>query len=607
VAVPARPRANQRRRQRIRNSNRWRKERTVPALKFDKFGGQIPAIDDRLLPELNAAYAENAYLQAGNLEPLAADIAVHTLVDPVARFAFRVPIAHPGIDNIVDSYWLEFENADTSVVRSPVADLADGGRFYWANASAPPGYTTKARLQASQPPLILGIPRPPVAPGATPSGGAAPTITRAYAYTWVSDSGEEGQPSPPKLVAGANTNASWALTFTAPTTLDTTNRALSKTRIYRTESGPDGNADFFFVAEIPIATLAYTDTISSDIVANSGAMLSTDWSPPPTDLKGLVSMPNGMVAGWKDNEVWFCEPYRPHAWPTKYTINVEFPIVGLGTIDQNCMVLTSGQPYVAMGIHPEVIALRQVQPIEPCTSQGSIVSTPQGVLYTSYNGLILIGPTGARNLTFNIIRKDEWLNLVNLNTLHATYFMNGYYTYSGAVDGVFQDDTFQVDDAFQQENFKGTMVGAHISLTDERLGFMTLTCDSPTFNVMLDQWTGETLVIRSGKVFHVDRRMYAPRQSYKWRSKVVETPFVENFSAVKIMFSQPNGPPSDLPTTFRYYANGVLRYQRPVVKSGEQFRLPSGFKTDTVQFELEGQYMIHNMQVATSPRELRQV
>lgn len=134
---------------------------------------------------------------------------------------------------------------------------------------------------------------------------------------------------------------------------------------------------------------------------------------------------------------------------------------------------------------------------------------------------------------------------------------------------------------------------------------MTLRCDSPTYNVMLDQWTGETLVIRSGKVFHVDRRMYAPRQSYKWRSKVVQTNFVENFSAAKVFYSQPNGPPSDVPTVFRYYANGVLRYQRPIVKSGEQFRLPSGFKSDTVQFELEGQFMIHNLQVATSPRELR--
>lgn len=584
----------------------------MAALKFDKFGGQIPAIDERLLPLENATYTENAFLQAGRLEPLAADIEIHTLDNPAARYAFRVPVNQPGIDNITDSYWLEFENDLTTVVRSPVADLADGGRFYWASTSGPPGYTTKQRLIDGDPPLILGIPRPIVAPGVTVSGGATPTITRAYVYTWVSASGEEGQPSPPTLQTG-NVTGTWHITMTAPTITDTTNRTLTYTRIYRTEVATDGvTVGFFFVTQLPIATLTYDDIISGDVVANSEQLQSEDWSGPPADLEGLTSMPNGMIVGWKDNEIWFCEPFRPHAWPVKYVINVEFPIIGLGTIDQNCMVLTSGQPYVAMGIHPEVMALRQVQPLEPCTAQGSIVSTPNGVLYTSYNGLILIGPGGGKNVTFDLIRKDDWLRIANLNTIHATYFMNGYYFYSGAIEGVFQTDPPPDEDCFQndfvqEENYKGTQVGAHINLTDERLGFMTLTCDSPTFNVMLDAWTGETLVLRAGKVFHVDRRSYAPRQSYKWKSKLVQTNYKENFAAAKVFFSPPNGPAPSEPTSFHYYADGVLRYSRPIVKSGEQFRLPSGFKTDTVQFELRGQLMVHNMQVATSARELREV
>ena len=583
----------------------------MAAIKFDKFGGQIPAIDDLLLPLENSAYAENAFLQAGALEPLAADIDIHTLTNPAARYAFRVPKINPGVDNLKDSWWLEFENDNTSVVRSPVTDLADGGRFYWANTTAPPGYTTKERIEAGLPPLILGIPRPDVAPGVVVSGGAVPTGTRAYVYTWLSASKEEGQPSPPTIASG-NLSGTWTITMTAPVGGDTTNRDLTHTRIYRTEVGSDGvTVGFFFVVELPIATLVYADTKSSDIVASSEQLQSEDWQGPPW-LKGLVSMPNGMIAGWMDNEIWFCEPYRPHAWPAKYTVNVEFPIVGLGTIDQNLMVLTSGQPYVLTGIHPEVMAMRQVQPLEPCTAQGSIVSTPQGVLYTSYNGLILIGPAGGRNLTFDILRKDEWLRLLNLNTIHATYFMNGYYTYSGAIEGVFQtapppdEDAFQ-EDFVQEENFKGTTVGAHINLSDQRLGFMTLTCDAPTYNVMLDAWTGETLVIRGGKVLHVDRRQYAPRQPYIWRSKLVQTNWKENWSAAKVFFSPPLGPAPDAPTVFRYYANGHLKYVRPITKSGEQFRLPSGFKSDTVQFELEGQLMIHNMQVATSPRELREV
>ena len=595
----------------------------MAAIKFDKFGGQIPAIDQLLLPLENSAYAENAFLQAGRLEPLAADIDIHTLANPQARYAFRIPKAQPGVDNIRDSWWLEFEDANTTVVRSPVTDLADGGRFYWANANAPPGYTTKDRIEQGLPPLVLGIPRPDTAPSIVVTGGTTPTVTRAYVYTWVSASKEEGQPSPPALQTG-NYSGTWTVTMTAPLPADLLDRDLTHTRIYRTETATDGiTVGFFFVEEIPIAQLVYADTKSGDIVASSEQMPSEDWQGPPW-LKGLTNMPNGMIAGWKDNEVWFCEPWRPHAWPAKYVVNVDFPIVGLGTIDQNLMILTSGQPYVLTGIHPEVMAMRQVQPLEPCTAQGSIVSTPNGVLYTSYNGLILIGPGGGRNLTFDIIRKDEWLRLLNLSTIHATYFMNGYYTYSGAVEGVFQTGLPEPiepnEDAFddialpnggegwvQEENYKGTMVGAHINLTDERLGFMTLTCNSPTYNVMLDVWTGETLVIRSAKVFHVDRREYIPRQGYLWRSKLIQTNFVENFAAAKIFFSQPLGGPPDEPTVFRYYADGKLKYTYPVQKSGGQFRLPSGFRSHFVQFELEGQLMIHNMQVATSPRELREV
>lgn len=576
----------------------------MSVLKFDKFGGEIPALDERLLPDMNAVYTENAFLQAGRLEPLAADIPIHTLVDPTMRYAFRIPIDNPGIENILDSYWLEFLYADTFVVRSPVTDQADGGTYYWADGKSLPGYTTYNRVAASQPNLVLGIPRPEHAPGLTVTGGAIPTVTRAYTYTWVSDIGEEGQPSDPTLATG-NASGTWHVTMTAPTPADKANRTLTTTRIYRTETGTDGSVGFFFVVELPIATLTYDDIVSSDIVANSEQLQSEDWSPPPTDLAGMVSMPNGMVAGWRANELWFCEPYRPHAWPVKYMLGVESPIMGLGTIDQNCMVLTSGQPYVATGVDPSQMALKKVQPLEPCTSPGSIVQTPGGVLYASNNGLILIGPSGGTNVTHDMIRKDEWLRLFNLRTLQASYFMDGYYCYSSAIDGVFQTDTFQMD-AFQQENYFGTMIGAHIS-QDQRLGYMTITCDQPTYNVMTDLWTGETFVLRNGQVFHVDRRQYDPKQSYVWRSKIVQMPYKDNYAAAKIFYDVPNGlaPAPGIEHLFKMYADGNLKFTRPIRKSGEQFRLPSGYKADFFQFELSGQLMIFNMQIATSPHELR--
>jgi hypothetical protein len=154
----------------------------------------------------------------------------------------------------------------------------------------------------------------------------------------VSRSGEEGQPSPPTIATG-NVDDVWVIGLTAPTLADTTDRDLTHTRIYRTVVGPDGSVGFFFVVELTIDVLSFDDGVPGDIVANSEQLQSTDWSPPPDDLRGMVSMPNGMIAGWRMNEIWFCEPFRPHAWPVIYQLGVESPIVGLGTIDQNLMEL----------------------------------------------------------------------------------------------------------------------------------------------------------------------------------------------------------------------------------------------------------------------------
>ena len=228
------------------------------------------------------------------------------------------------------------------------------------------------------------------------------------------------------------------------------------------------------------------------------------------------------------------------------------------------------------------------------------------MVYTSHNGLILISPQGGQNLTYDNIRKEQWMRLLNRNTVQASFFMNGYYAYSTAIDGVFQTDTFQMSDAFQKENFLGTQVGAHIA-GDQHLGYMTLTCNAPTLNVMTDAWTGETFVIRGGVVYHVDRRQYDPRQGYVWRSKIVQTNYKDNWAAAKIFYDVPSGSPPIGPHLFKMYVDDRLKFTRPIRKSGEQFRLPSGYKADWVQFELSGQLMIFNMQVATSAHELRGV
>ena len=133
------------------------------ALKLSTFGGMIPAVDPYLLPDNQAALSENAWVYSGTLEGLRESVSVHTLANPLARKAFRIPKQFYDKDHIPDSYWLEFTEQDVDVVVSPIAsDQYD--RFYWAGQETPPQYNTKDRIIVGSPAFKLGIPAPTVAP-----------------------------------------------------------------------------------------------------------------------------------------------------------------------------------------------------------------------------------------------------------------------------------------------------------------------------------------------------------------------------------------------------------------------------------------------------------
>src|SRR4249920_160677 len=135
--------------------------------KMEGFGGEIPAVDNRLMPDNHASVSINTWLMSGRVEPLHALVPLHTCVNPAARSFFRLPIASPSVDNMVNSYWLEFENQNVRVIRSPVTGQDDDGRYYWADGIYPKYMTgTMIKNANTVPPVApyqpykLGIPQP---------------------------------------------------------------------------------------------------------------------------------------------------------------------------------------------------------------------------------------------------------------------------------------------------------------------------------------------------------------------------------------------------------------------------------------------------------------
>lgn len=592
------------------------------AINLEGFGGMIPAVDDRLLPNAHAALSENAWVYKGTLHGFHEPVGVYSCQLPTTKKVYRIPIQYYDKDHIPDSYWMEFDVADTDVIRSPtVGDSFD--RYYWASAQditpLPPMYNTRERIVAGDDPFLLGIPAPTVAMTLpTVTGGTAPTETRAYVYTWVSAYGEESAPSPPVTFSG-NANGTWNITVIPAIGGVATDRNITHINIYRTITSSLGTATYYFVAQVTIGTTSYNDSIATTTVSVANILKSLYWTPPPEDLEGMVSMPNGMVAGWRGNEVWFCEPYRLHAWPSIYCVSVEYPIVGMGVIGQSLIVCTTGNPYSVSGVNPSTMALSRLAQFEPCLSRSSVVSTPIGVCYASSNGLAIASPGAVTIVSREMIGKDDWQSLLSLPTLRATTLNGGYYAWGSVRAGCFDSEAFQPD-AFLQDDYTGAYTGAFIDINDKRISYHKLSYPpAPTDNVITDHWTGEVFLLRDGEVLWLDISSSRVEGTYKWRSKRYNMQDRKNLGAMRIWFDLN----ADLPTLnpvpnldpdqelaadqyglVRVYADDTLVYTNEIRTSGALMRLPSGFKAQYYQIEVEARVEISKIEAASSVKEL---
>jgi len=593
----------------------------MPTAKITNFGGMIPMQDDTLLPDTAAALAENTWLYTGGLDGIRTPKSVFTCVGGTSiTKAYRIPLGAPDKSQFWNSTWLEFQNSNTTVVESPVVNDSFKRR-YWAPTVSGPMYNSQARIAAgnsgANAPLVLGIPTPAVAPGVSVAGGSGIQVSRAYVYTWMSGMGEEGPPSLPTVVTGF-TNGTWNITMTAPTGTDTTNRNLTNVRIYRTVTSSAGVATYFLVTTLSIGTTAYADVITDQVVTANAQLQSQGWVAPPSDLQGMIALPNGIVAGWRQNEIRFCEPYRPHAWPAEYSVNVDAEIIGMGVLGQAVVVCTKTGSWACSGVRPASMSLSKITGSEPCLSAGSIVSSPEGVYYASQNGLVLVRLGGSEIITRELIKTDEWQELFTLTGLRSARLGTAYYSFSTIPQGTFESTAFYPT-AFETGLFSGSMNGFIIDPTNPRIAMTLLKAPTATINVWNDIWTGEVLIMRNGVVYMLD--LFQPtRDVYKWKSKKFQPGDAKNFAALKIYFTVPVGTPALNPVPnaslvqtlkadqwglARIYADDRLVWTREIRTSGELMKLPSGFTAAYWQVEVESRINIQNMQLSTSAKELK--
>lgn len=388
--------------------------------------------------------------------------------------------------------------------------------------------------------------------------------SRVYQQTFVTDWNEESAPSEPSVMIDIDQDDSVNVVLAAPVA----GRNIEKWRLYRSNSGNSGAA-FQFVAEGLVGQFAYSDKIKSADLDE--VCPTTTWAEPPAKLRGLTGMANGMMAGFFDNTVAVCESYFGYAWPAKYQVTTEHPVVGLASFDQTLFVGTQGHPYFISGADAASMSAQKLNSSQSCVSARSIVGIQGGALYASPDGICLASLSGISVITAKHFTREDWQAL-NPASIFAVEHEQVYYF-------------------FWQSGTRRGCYGLH--LTSGKL-------------VAMDFAATAAFVDRAADVMYVAdgssiRAVFssATRKSATWMGKLIKLPSYVGFAWLQV--------DSDFsaPVTVRVYGDGQLRYAI-AVNSINPVRVPAGRFLE-VQLEVISQARVTRVQLASSTAELKAV
>ena len=311
--------------------------------------------------------------------------------------------------------------------------------------------------------------------GTGPVSSTASDEATTYLYTLVNDLGEESGPCPAMTTAdgsgtitrpigqgvsvnlpgtlalsGVDTSYFYGGTTYIPTTQIAPNTGIPSPsmNLYRAVTGFSGTQFLLVAANIAFSggsTTTYVD--STPDAALSEVLASTLWYPPPTDMLGILALPNGIYAGFTKNQLCLSEQGIPHAWPIAYRLTFDFDVVGINNIDNTVVVGTKNFPYLCAGNTPDAYSQTKANYPYACASKQSIKYLKGiGVVYASYEGLVAIAGPGRETLiTEQLFSKKEWLALNPASMMaeinDGRYFC--WYTTAGGTKGGFYIDVMQ--------------------------------------------------------------------------------------------------------------------------------------------------------------------
>lgn len=628
-------------------------------LTFSQFSGIAPRIAPRLLPATLAQEALDVKLWSGELRPHYADTIIK-YIPSTTQSIYRYKWKNKKYN------WLGWAKS-VNVVKGPVYDdennriylmVNDGTGFLVTDSSLLEDRDYINGLESKA--YAVAIPEPGQSDIWVSGGtGSGDIESRSYVYCyvrqWSDGTIDVGKSSGP--LKNNSDRSRYTVDVRPGQVVDMSivdpiahangiGAGINKIYIYRSEVTSAGQALYSYVDQFDVNTNRVTNNPAAVWVANGSYYKYSDskpstslgeacpsiyWDPPVTGLKGLVSLQNGLFAAYKDSTIYVSDWNAPHAWPYEHTVTIDYPIVGLGSFGNTIVVCTEAAPVLITVIDPTKPTTRAIQENCPCVSAGSIVSTRNGVIFASTNGLVLINSASPTFITEKIITRDEWLPL-HPESLQAAFLNNTYYGFftnptEKAAGFLFDLDSYMYSTAYN------SIVSSGMVYTSQPTKIVYNDVEQSQLYVC---YPLENKTQYSLNSFGTDSRI---NKSFRWRSKVNVSPQgLFTLSCAQVNFTKLSNLKLEPPvwegrlagsalgmvyvnkqpvngwcktntielydkTVFNYYVDGKLRFAKNIVDS-KPFRLPSGFRGETVEIELKSNSHVHSVILASSMGEL---
>ena len=428
---------------------------------------------------------------------------------------------------------------------------------------------------------------------ASGSTGYTPTnLATSYVYTYVNDLAQESAPSLPSPTILRPDGI--VVTVDTPTTLSSgaTGYDITAKRIYRAVTGGSGTA-YQFVAEIPLATTSYLDTLTD---AELGEVLASDlWALPPDDLRGILALPNGIMAGFSKNQLCLSAQNHPHAWPVEYRLNTDTDIVTIGNVDTTVVIGTESFVYVAGGNDPANYSMGKSDVPYACVSKRSVAYLSGiGVAFAGPDGLMVVAGIGqVRNLTETAFTRRQWQALVPETMLGVAhndiYFM--FYDAGSAGRGGYAIDMKPTGFGIVQLPFH-----ASAAYADPVEGTLYLTLDQN------DEPSDASLPVPAAPPTGADGTTVfkfegaASLMTYRWRSKLWLLERPATFGYCRVIADDYTN------LLVRFYGDGA-EFHEAVVTSEEPFVLPRPASYRQFEVEILGTSTVMSVQVVEDVTE----